>query len=88
MKTLENIKSTIRPGKNKVGIDDNGRNEYDSKDKFDGNKVDSAEVDGSEVEDNKITKKKNHQKMSKSKKIIRSLNFFTPKPRLVLTKLR
>ena len=60
---------SAKPRKGRVGVDGNmtekhnNRVELDSKDKIGSNKV-----NGTEVGDNKITKKKNHQKIFKSKK--------------------
>ena len=64
----------------------NDRVEYNSRDKFD-----NGEFDYNEIEDNEVAEEKNHQKtraMSKFKKTIRILNFFTFGARLTFIKLR
>ena len=55
--------------------------------------IDDNEIEDNEVgkKDQKISKSKNltkFKKSSKSKKMVRSLDFLTPKARLVFTKLR
>lgn len=50
--------------------------------------VGDGKVNSNKVENNKVTKEKNYQKMSKSKKTIKSLDFFTFGTRLMFTKLR
>lgn len=61
----------------------NGRSELDS-----GSEVDNSEVSGDKVEDNKIARKKNYQKISKSKKMVSFLEFFIFGARLMFTKLK
>lgn len=57
----------------KVKVDGNGKDEYNSKVKLNGkDKVGDGTVDGNKVGDNEIVKEKNHEKMSKSKKMIKS----------------
>ena len=61
----------------------------DSKTKYNSRyKLNSNEVDDSKVGDNKVIEEKNYQKMFKSKKTIRSLDFFISKTRLTFIKLR
>ena len=90
LKTLESIKSLIRPRKCGVGINGDSRVVRDGSE-LDGSKVDNGEVDGGEVEDDEVGKKV--QKLSKSKNLSKSkdmvgLDFLTPKAKLAFTKLR
>ena len=92
---MRSIESAIRLRKDKIGVNSDGKEKHSSKTKLDGkNKVDGNEIDSNKVEDNKVIEEKNHQKtfkskkLSKSKKTIRSLDFFTLRAKLVFTKLR
>ena len=86
LKTLESTKSITRPEKGKVGVDSNGRAKRDSRCELD-IKVDDGKVGNNEVgkKDQKTSKSKN---LSKSKKTVRSSDFFTLGARLAFIKLR
>ena len=91
---LKNSVSTklARPGKSKLKVDGNGRDEFNKRNKFDNRgKVGINKVNSNEVKDNKVTKEKNYQKTRKkfrSKKTRKSLDFFISKTRLTFTKLK
>ena len=75
--------------KSGVGIGAKNRNEYNSRVEYNGrDEFGGNEIDGSKFKDNKVAKKKNHQKISKSKKIVRSSDFLTFGARLVFIKLK
>lgn len=84
LKTSKNIELT-KPRKNKVKISGSGRNEI-------GNMVvNNNEVSNNKISNSQVGKKKNHQKISKSKKPTRSKDFsdfFICGTRLVFIKLR
>ena len=93
LKTLSNKSLEFR--KRIVWVTGDSKKEHKNKVKLDGkDEVGSSEVDDNEIGDNDVTERKNHQKTSKSKKLfkykktIRSLDFFTPRVRLMFTKLR
>lgn len=73
-----------KPRKNRIGIGRDSKNKYNGRIEFDGRN----QVGGGEVDDDKIVKKKNYQKMSKFKNLIRSLDFFTLGARLVFIELK
>ena len=86
LKTLSIELPKSRKSKIKVGVNDrdklNGRNEF-------GNiEVSGNKVEEKKVEDNQVARKKNHQKMSKSKKTVSFSDFFTAGTRLAFTKLK
>lgn len=81
MLKTSSIKST-KLKKNRVKIGSDRKNEVDNN-QFDNNKVDS-----NEVRDNEVVEEKNHQKTSKSKKTIRSSDYFIFGNSLVFTKFR
>lgn len=83
LKTLRSIKSTTWFKKSGVGVDDDNRVKYYSR-----YKIGSVEIHSCEVGNDEIVEKKNYEKMSKSKKLLRYLDFFTPRASLVFTKLR
>lgn len=91
LRILVNTK-LARLWKKKVEFNADSRNKLYNKDKFNSkSEICDSEVDGNEIRDNKITKKNNYQKIRKtfkSKKMVRFLNFFTFKTRLVFIKLR
>lgn len=84
-RTLENIeRAKARKSRVKIVVEE--KSKFDNKGKVGNNKVDKDKV-----RNNKVTEKKNlwkTRKMSKSKKRISSLGFFTPEARLTFTKLR
>lgn len=99
LKTLRSIKlaktkkSNIKIGdNNKVELDGgsefNGRGELDCKDKFDNNEIGDNGIIDNKVDDDKVSKRKNHEKMSKSKKTISFLSFPTFRARLAFIRLR
>ena len=87
------ITQLTKPRGGRVGVGGDDKNKYgyktnlDDKDKIGGNKVNCGKV-----RDNKFVEEKNHQKifkskkMSKSKKTIKSLDFFTLGAKLAFTK--
>ena len=92
MKILGSTKSKTQPGKGRVKIGSDSKARRDGRYKFDrskigGNKIDSGEGRNDEVgkKSQKTSKSKN---LFKSKKMIGSLDFFTPRVRLAFTKLR
>ena len=91
MKTSKSIEFTIQLKMGRAGVSGDSRTERNSKYKLNSNKIDGVEVDGVEVADNKFEKKDQKmlksKKLHKSKKMVRSLNFFTPRARLAFTKL-
>ena len=88
LKTLESTESMIQPGKSKIGVGGDRRAGHDGKCKFDKSKVDDDE--GRDNKDDKLGKKgqkiSKFKNLSKSKKTIRSIDFFTPRTRVVFTK--
>ena len=92
MKTLGNTESTTQPGKGRLKVDGNGRAKRDGKCRLGGSEIDGGKVNGGEFGEDKVGRKS--QKMSKSKllskskKMVGSLDFFTPRAKLVFTKLR
>ena len=83
LKTLSTKSAKPRKGELRVGSDSRaGR----AQSKFDGSGMDNVEVDGGEVEVDEFEKKV--QKSSKSKKTVRSTDFFTLGAKLAFTKLR
>ena len=81
--------SLQRSRKRKVKVSNDGRKEYSGRTELNGrDKIDSGEVDGSKVRNDEDVEMKNYQKISKSKKTIRSLDFFTHRGRLAFNKLR
>ena len=94
LKTLGSTKSTIRSEEGVVGVCDNSRARHDG-DKLDGSKLDGNKINDGEFDNNKVDDEigKKYQKTSKSKKLSKSKNilgsdFFTPRAKLVFTKLR
>ena len=83
---------SAKPRKGRVEVVGDGRDEHDGRAELDGrSEVGNGEVDGNEVGDDEVAEEKDHQKTpktSKSKKTIRSLDFFTPRARLTFTELR
>lgn len=71
------IKSIIRLGKDGVGVDIDIREKHDGKIDLDR----KDEIAGNEIGNNKGVKVKNHQKTSKSKKLLGYSDFFTSKTR-------
>ena len=86
LKTSEDTKSIIRLIEGGVGVGNNSRTRRD------GYEIDGIEVDSSEVGDDEVRKKvqktPKSKNLSKSKKMIGSLDFFTPRTKLIFTKLR
>ena len=76
---------SAKPRKSGVGVGGDNRAGC-GQSEIDGSRMDNVEVDGGEIEVDKVVKKV--QNSSKSKKTIRSLDFFTPGAKLAFTKLR
>ena len=91
LKTSGNTEPTTQSEKYVIGVSNDNRAGCD-KNKVDGNELVHAEVDGSEIEDdefgNKVQKTSKSKNLSKSKKTVGSLDLFTPRAKLVFTKLR
>ena len=91
LKISRSSDSAIQPGNDVVGVDDKSRVEYD-KSKLDGSEFDSGEVDGGKIEDDEVEKKVQKtfksKTLSKSKKTVGSLDFFTLGTKLAFTKLK
>ena len=79
---------SIRLEKSRVEINSNDKSELDNKNEISDNKIGDNKDNNNKVDNDKISKRENHQKMSKSKKTVSSLGFFTPKARLTFTILR
>lgn len=82
---ISNTKSA-KPKNDRVEVDNDGKDKYNDEIELDGR----SEVDDNKIGDNRVAKEKNHQKtgkMSKYKKTIRSLDFFTFGAKLVFIKL-
>ena len=91
LKTSESTESKIRPGEGRVGVGgDSGAGLGGSE--IDGSEKDDVEVDSGEVEIDEVGKKvqklSKSKNSSKSKKTIRSSDFFTPGAKLAFTELR
>ena len=69
-------------------VGDNCKNELDNKDEINDSKIDGNKIKDKKIKNNKFVKKKNYQRISKSKKTVGFSNFFTTGTRLVFTKLR
>ena len=85
LKTLEGTKSKTRPGEGGVEIGNSKAGHEGSKldeSKLHGDEVDGGEIDGGEIEDDKVGEKvqtrSKSKNLSKSKKMVRSLDFFYP----------
>ena len=82
---ISSIKSA-KPKKGRVGIGNGSRA------RCNGSKIDGSEVDSNEIEDyevgKKVQKTTKSKNLSKSKKTVGSLNFFTFKAKLPFIKLR
>ena len=87
---LKNLSiESAKPRKSQFKFGVNSKNKHNSGAKLDDkDKVGNNKVDGNEVGDNKIAKEKNNQKTFKSKKMVRSLDFFTFGARLAFIILR
>ena len=84
--TLEGIEFITQPKKGRVEISGNSRVEYNSR-KIGISEVDSDEIGNDEIE-KKGQKRSKPKKLSKSKKIVGSLDFLILRAKLVFTKLR
>ena len=85
MKTSGSTESKTRPSEDgvRIGSSSAGREGR----KLDRSELHGAKIDGNEVEDNEVGKK--IQKKSKSKNLSKStLDFLTPRAKLIFTKLR
>ena len=82
LKALENIESTIQPEKIKIEVDGDNRARRDGKCKFDRNKIDGGKSRDDKV-GKKSQKKSKSKYLSKSKKMVGSLDFFTFRAKLV-----
>ena len=91
LKTSRSIESKTRPGKVKVGVGGDSRARR-SGSEIDGSGKDDIEVNDSKVEVDEVGKKvqklSKSKNLSKSKKTVRSSDFFTPGAKLAFTKLR
>ena len=79
-----------RPGKGVVEISGDSKARHD-RSKLNRSEINDDEVDGGEVDDEVGKKSQNiskSKKSSKSKKMVESLDIFTPRARLAITKLR
>ena len=88
LKTPESTEATIWPREGKIGVGDDGKAKWNSKCKFDDSEIGDDKVG---KKDQKTSKSKNSfkfKKLFKSKKMIESLNFLSPRARLVFTKLK
>ena len=85
LKTLGGTESKTRPNEGGVRVGGNSRVER-GRSEIGESWIDDIEVDGGEVEVDEVGKKV--QNSSKSKKMVRSLDFFTPGAKLAFTKLR
>ena len=83
LKTLST--ESAKPRKGGVGVGCDGRAGH-NRSKIDRSRMDNVKVDGDEVEVDEGRKKV--QNLSKSKKTVRSLDFFTPGAKLAFTELR
>ena len=88
MKISGNTESIIQLKKDKVGVDIDGKAKSRGRYKFNNYEFNCSEIEGNEVGDDKVPKEKNYQKMSKSKKTIRSSDFLSLGAKLVFTKLK
>ena len=89
LKTIENSKSIIISGKDRVEINSDSKDKYNNKTKYNGkDERGGIEVNSSEIGDNEVIKERNYQKMPKFKKTIRPSDFFILGARLVFTKLK
>ena len=79
--TSESTESITRPKKDRTGVGDDGKAEFDNRYKL-----------GNEIEDDEVMKKdqktSKFNKLSKSKKTIGSLDFFILEARLAFTELK
>ena len=83
LKTLST--KSAKPKKGGIGVDGDSRAGR-GQSEIDGSRMDDVKVDGDKVEVDEVGKKV--QNLSKSKKTLRSSNFFTPRTKLAFTKLR
>ena len=61
LKILKSTWSTIKSGKGRVGVDGDGRDNYNDKVEYNGkDDINGNNVDGGEVGNNEIAEKKNH----------------------------
>ena len=85
MLKISNTKSA-EPRKNGVGVGGGSRAEHD-KSEINGNEVDNGEIEDDEVR-KKVQKTSKSKNLSKSKKTVGVLDFFTPRVKLAFTKLK
>ena len=90
LKTSGSTESKTQPSEGEVGVGGSRAGREGSK--LDGSELHGDEVDGGEVKDNevgeKVWKRSKSKNLSKSKKTVRSLDFFIPGAKLAFTELR
>ena len=70
-----------KPKKDKFKVGSNCKSEFDGRNKVSDNEIDDNKIEDNKIRDNELAEKKNYWKtwkISKSKKMVRSLGFFTP----------
>ena len=85
LKSSESTKSLTQPEEDIIGVGSDSRTGHE------GNKPDESELNGAGIDDSEVEVdevEKNIQKRSKSKKTVRSSDFFTCRAKLAFTKLR